>query len=236
MADTSTFAVTLGWAALHARRNFKKKAFKRAVLGLVVLTVASRWGGSAGQGTFALGLALPFLALFFGGGVLREEIEDQTLTYAFTRPIGRGRVYVARAVAAMAPVFALAVPVALMAGLRTDTETGLRYALAAALGVPAYLGFFALLGLFAKWSTTVGVLFVLFWESLVAQVPGFLGRLTIGAHVRGIAGLTPEGPMAAFVTLPGAVGAAVTLLVVAGLTLSLGALWVQRAEIVLEKT
>ena len=90
-----------------------------------------------------------------------------------------------------------------MAGLRTDTETGLRYALAAALGVPAYLGFFALLGLFAKWSTTVGVLFVLFWESLVAQVPGFLGRLTIGAHVRGIAGLTPEGPMAAFVSTMG---------------------------------
>ena len=54
-----------------------------------------------------------------------------------------------------------------------------------------------------KWPAWFGLAFLLFWEGVLGRVPGFLGRLTLSTHVRGLANLPPtEGQFAAAWTAP----------------------------------
>jgi hypothetical protein len=179
---------------------------------------------------------VPMLALFFGSGVLREEIEDQTLTYAFTRPLGRGYIYAARVVAAMAPVVLLSLPFVLLEATQVDGTTGVRFMVAGACATLAYTGVYAVLGLLMKWSTWIGLAWLLIWESFASLAPGFIGRMTLQSHLRGLAGLPPPtSVLGSLWQAPGPVTGAVVLLVAAGVSLGLGAFVAHRREIALEK-
>jgi len=90
------------WTGFHFKRNLRKRAFKLWTAAFVITILLLRYGARVSPEELAravLLLAVPLLALFFGAGSLREEIEDQTLTYAFTRPVGRIWTYVARVLA-----------------------------------------------------------------------------------------------------------------------------------------
>jgi ABC-2 type transport system permease protein len=174
------------------------------------------------------------MALFYGTGAMREEIEDQTLTYGFSRPVGRGWLYAARVLAAAVPVAVLAIPAAFFAGM--GGPDAVRYAAGAALATVAYGSFFALVGQLIKWPAWFGLAFLVFWEAGVGQVPGFLGRLTLLNQVRGVTGLRPPAtPWSAWWTPPDVAGAVVALLVVTAVTLWLGGQVVRRREVVLTK-
>lgn len=86
-ASPRPLPLALFWAGFHARRNLRKRAFRlwvvASVLAYLVIRVGGRLPAPAAAEMIIL-WAVPLLSLFFGSGVLREEIEDQTLTYAFT--------------------------------------------------------------------------------------------------------------------------------------------------------
>jgi len=229
----------LFWARFHAVRNLRKRSFRLWALavGLLVLALVAgaRLPTDVLGSTLVISLA-PLLSLWFGTGVLREEIEDQTLTYSFTRPVGRAWIYVARVLASAGPVLVLAVPAAAAAGLRAGPVTAGRFAAAAALSVLAYTGLFALLGLLVRRSTWFGLAFLLLWEGGVGQVPGFLGELTVVTHVRAIADLRPESnALATYWAPPATSKALVVLLAIVAVTLWLGGEWVRRRELRLER-
>jgi len=180
-------------------------------------------------------MVLPFLALYFGAGALREEVEDQTLTYSFSRGLGRVWIFGARVAAALAPIVSLALPVAVITGAQVDASTAVRFGLAALLGSLTYVALFAFFGMFARWSTTVGVLFVLFWESLGSSVQGFVGDLTVVRHVMTLAGLTAEGVVTLGTTPADAMISAGTLVASTAAFFALGAARVRAAEFVLDK-
>jgi hypothetical protein len=238
-ASPAPLPLALFWAGFHARRNLRKRAFRiwmgACLLGYLTIRVGGRMPAREAAEMLLLWL-LPMLALFFGSGVLREEIEDQTLTYAFTRPLGRGYIYAARVVAAMAPVVLLSMPFVLLEATQVDGPTGLRFMFGGACATLAYTGVYALLGLLMKWSTWIGLAWLLFWESFASLAPGFIGRLTLQSHVRGLAGLPPPTSMlGALWQAPGPVTGALVLLVVAALSLGIGGYVCHRREIALEK-
>ena len=184
------------WTGFHLRRKLRRRNFKLFAGGAALLYVLARYGGRFSPEDLGQLYAVVFpgvLSLFFGTGVMREEIEDQTLTYSFSRPVGRAWLYAARTLASVAPVALITVPLAFLAGTGTGPQTATSFALAAFLGTAAYGALFALAGQLIKWPTWFGLVFLLFWELSVSQVPGFLGRLTLLSHVRGIAGLAPTG-------------------------------------------
>jgi hypothetical protein len=236
MAELTHLQTASAWAALHARRNMRKKAFKWAVALCAGLTLVAAWTDSAAGARLTFRMVLPFLALYFGAGALREEVEDQTLTYSFTRSLGRAWVFGARVVAALAPILVLALPVALITGGQIDALTAARFGLATLLGSLAYVAFFAFFGMFARWSTTVGVMFVLFWESLTSSVPGLLGHLTIVRHVMTLAGLNAEGALTSGSGTSEAMTSALALSLVAAMFFVLGGMRVRAAEFVLDKS
>lgn len=236
MAEPSPLQTASAWAALHTRRHLRKRAFKWAAFVCAGLTLVAAWTDSTSGARLTFRMVLPFVALYFGAGALREEIEDQTLTYGFTRGLGRVWVFGARAAAALAPLWALVLPAAIITGAQIDASTAARFGLAALLGSLAYVALFAFFGMFARWSTTVGVLFVLFWESLGSGVPGLLGQLTVVRHVMTLAGLTADGVVTTAGVLGDAVTSAAALVALAAVFFSLGAARVRTAEFVLDKS
>lgn len=231
--------LALFWAQFHARRNLRKRAFRGWAIACVLGYLVMRFGGRVRAAEAAEQIVfwvVPLLGLFFGSGVLREEIEDQTVTYSFTRPLDRGWIYAARVAAAMVPVLLLSMPFVLLVSTELDGRTGLRVVVAALSATLAYTGVFALLGLLMKWSTWVGLAWLIFWEGLVSLAPGFIGRLTLQAHLRGLTGFPPaEGLLSTLWQAPPALTSLLVLLVVAGVSLYLGGSVVRRREIALEK-
>jgi len=231
--------LTVFWAAFHARRNLRKRSFRRwAALGILAYLLI-RFGGripASDAAELIILWVVPLLSLFFGGSVLREEIEDQTLTYAFTRPLGRGYIYAARVLAAMVPVVILTLPFVLFETSRVDGVTGLRFMLAGAFATLAYTGVYALVGLMLKWSTSIGLAWLLIWEGFASTAPGFIGRLTLSSHLRGLGGLPPpKGMLTLLWEAPGPVTSALVLLAIAVSALALGGFVAHRREIALEK-
>ncbi len=227
------------WLGFHLRRNLKKRAFWLWALAViivfaVVMGTAGLRGGGLGN-LFILRIT-PLLSLFFATGVLREEIEDQTLTYGFSRPVGRAWLYGARVVAALVPVALLGLVPAFIAGTAAGPTAPPRYLAASALIILAYGGVFALLGLLVRWPTWLGLAFLVAWEQPVALVPGFFGRLTLLTHARAVAGLPAgESPWSGLLTVPPAWASALVLAAVAALTFWLGGWLISRREYQLAK-
>ncbi len=227
------------WWGFQLRRMLRRRGVKLAAVAVVgiflLLKTVGRSRPAELGALFVLGLP-PLLALFFGSGVMREEIEDQTLTYPFSRPVGRVWLYGARVLASAAPVVILTVPFAVMAGLGLGPRTATGYVLGATLGGVAYTCLFALTGQLIKWPAWFGLAFLLFWEAVLGRVPGFLGRLTLSTHVRCLANLPPtEGQFAAAWTAPPFLVSLLVLVGVALATLWLAGVRVRRKEFVLTR-
>jgi hypothetical protein len=230
------FRAAVVWFGFHLRRHLARRSFwlwAAAVVGFLVLAsgVANAPARVVAQGLIVqLG---PLLTLFFCTGVIRQEIEDQTLTYGFSRPVGRGWLYMARVLATAAPVALLIFPPALILGLQTGPQAAMNYALASVLAISAYGGFFALIGQLIRWPAWFGLAFLLFWDVGVGLVPGFLGKMTLSTHVRAVADLQlpiHKGPWMRFFEPPSQLASSITLVVFALVTLWLGGLVVRRKE------
>jgi hypothetical protein len=224
------------WAGFHARRTIKRNAVMLGIMGAVVLALVLRLFSNSSPEelrVFVMSMVVPLFAMFFGTGGLREEIEDQTLTYAFTRPQPRGNIFLARTLAA---VLVTLVPMSLGALIAFEGPLELPRDLAVGvLAIAGYTAVFAVLGLVLRRPTLVG-LGVLVWDQIVGGVPGFLSRLTLRAHVHGLLGVHPASswlrpnvePPAWWISLP-------TLVLVTAAALALGRWWVNHRELVVPK-
>ncbi len=204
------------WFNFHLGRNLRKRSFIFWALALGLLTLLAQGGLLARKPAFAELIVLvftPLMCLFFCTGVLREEIEDKTITYGFSRPVGRSWLYLARVVAALTPVLVVLGPVILLTSAALGPEIMVRHFLGCMLAALAYGGVFALAGQLIRWPTFFGLLYVLFWELGVGQIPGFLGRMTLLAHTRGIADLPPSSRLMATLWEPPTQSAALLALV-----------------------
>ncbi|HEV8361798.1 MAG TPA: CARDB domain-containing protein, partial [Candidatus Thermoplasmatota archaeon] len=114
-----------------------------------------------------LGLLIPFIALFFAGGVLADDRDSGTLPYLLTRPIPRGYLVAAKflagfAVAAVAVVIGDVVSFALLFGAPGPDLGYLTTPLVLSLlALLVYGAFFTLLGTLLTRPYLVGLAFVL---------------------------------------------------------------------------
>lgn len=222
------------WARFHAVRTLQRPATVLWIAALVLVAVGLRIAGDARDVvTFEITLALPLLALFFGSGGLREEVEDQTLTYAFVRPLDRGAIFLARTAAA-AIVVLLPVVVGVLVATSSPLELPRQLAVTL-LGVLAYVPLFAMLGLVLQHPMLVG-LAVITWDQILGAVPGFLSLLTIRTHLRGLLELPSDGGLLAAMVRPPSPWVSVPVLLGIALACCMFAVtWVRRRELVVPK-
>jgi hypothetical protein len=136
-----------------------------------------------------LGFVLPLFTLAYASGAIGAEREGRTLVWLHTRPLPRPAVYLAKLLGVLP--WCVAVSMAAFAVLCLSAgELGLRAlavywpgALAGAVGLSAL---FHLIGAVFRRPAVVGLVYVFFFETLVANLPGSLKRLSLNYYVKSL--------------------------------------------------
>lgn len=228
-----------------------------AALGFVVRHFAPAPGADATQAwTLLYLLLLTFLflqtigilvPLLHTSGLIRDELEEGTLVYLFTRPVPRPLVFLAKWCAASALSLAIlalgmgAFHVAFVLGRADPSGVSvgqhlLPFVAAAALGVVGYGALFALVGLLTRRGLIIGIVYAFVSELVLANVPAVVRHLTLMYHLRSVAlsRVASDGESREALDLLGLAPpgqAALTVLVVGLVALGLSLVFVARAEL-----
>ena len=139
---------------------------------------------------------LPLAALFYATALVADEVEGRTLTYLLTRPLTRASIFAGKFLAYLATTFTLALPAAVVTFFLFMTAPGSPALAPAAadllrdlgvmlLALVVYGALFGLLGVLLKRPVIPGLIFLYGWE-LLANVPGYMPRLTLTAWLRSL--------------------------------------------------
>jgi len=139
---------------------------------------------------------LPLAALFYATALIADEVDGRTITYLLTRPVRRSAILFGKFAAYLVTTTCLTLPAVvvtffLLATARGWSGVGARVPdLFNDLGVIvltllAYGAFFTLMGVLLRRPVIPGLLFLFVWE-LVANLPGYMPRLTITAYLRSL--------------------------------------------------
>jgi hypothetical protein len=225
-----------------------------AVLYRVVLSSSARVQPVTPHDLYAVVVAiywirnvLPLAALFYATALVADEVEGKTLTYLLTRPLTRSAIFAGKFAAYLVTTLTLALPAAVVTFLvvlsaRGSSAVGqavpdlLRDLAVMALALLVYGAFFALLGVLLKRPVIPGLVFLYGWE-LLANLPGYLPRLTITAWLRSLVTHRPaqEGLAGLFQQVLPAAQAVPVLLVASVVFLFLAARIFSVREYVLEQ-
>ena len=166
-----------------------------------VINLASRVAPTAEQLQFALVLNLiphalaPLAALLYATGIIRDEVEEQTLTYLLLRPMPRWALYFVRLLATILvtslltavftaitfAVIALTAREPCGAGL---VQQALKTAALLSLVEVGYCSLFGLLGILMRRSLMLGVAYIALFEGLFASLDTVARRMTVMYYFR----------------------------------------------------
>ena len=172
-----------------------------ALVGVVMGYSASLGGKALEQGSDLLNLLvlsfmLPIMAMIFGASMIRNEIDDRSITQVLTSPVDRRISYLGYYLALIV-VLALSLVVItavgwtgyyLVAGVTGDAA-GLLFAYLAVLllGAIVYSSFFLVMGVVLKQPIYLGLIYAFIWEGFIGTFPGAIGSFTIMHQLRVIA-------------------------------------------------
>jgi ABC-2 type transport system permease protein len=137
----------------------------------------------------------PLTALLYAAGFIRDEAEEQTLTYLLLRPLPRWALYLVKLVATLlvtclltgvftaAAVATIAVTASEPLG-REMVRRALTTAGMLALAQVGYCGLFGALGLLMRRSLLAGVAYIILFEGLLASFDTVARRLTVMYYFR----------------------------------------------------
>lgn len=125
-----------------------------------------------------IGTLLPLAAVVFGTTAFGGEIDDGTLLYLLVKPIARWRVVLSKYVVAASCTLVMMLPAVFLPWLLVrgeDLPAGIpiAYLWGAALGAVLYSAVFVMLGLTARYSLVLGLIYVVGFEGVLSRsVPG----------------------------------------------------------------
>ncbi|MGO9110102.1 MAG: ABC transporter permease [Thermoguttaceae bacterium] len=137
----------------------------------------------------------PLTALLCSGGIIRDEVEEQTLTYLLLRPVARTAIYAIKLVASVFTAAFLTsfftVATLLLITLLTRESVNAELLMQAgkivvifSLAQVAYCGLFALLALLMRRALMIGVVYIIFFEGLLANFDTIARRMTVMYYFR----------------------------------------------------
>jgi ABC-2 type transport system permease protein len=131
---------------------------------------------------FGLGALLPLMALLAGTGVIAPEIDDGQIMYLMTKPIPRPLISTTKYLVAVAlvigfgvvPIFVSAV---ILTGFTANLSIG--FALGSLVGGIAYCALFIAIAVVSRFAVTIGLIYALVWENLLARYASGAKTLSI---------------------------------------------------------
>lgn len=172
------------------------------------------------------GFVLPMFTLAYASAAFGTERESGSLVWVMTRPIPRSAIYLAKFLGTLpwCVVFGLGGFVVLcLAGGELGVRALKMYWPAAVAGTIAFSAMFHLIGALFRRPVVVGLVYVFFYEALVAALPGSLKLLSLTFYSRSIVynAATAAGYTTNMLDLPQAESTANALAVLAIATASL---------------
>lgn len=135
-----------------------------------------------------LTLIVPVASLLVATATLGQLWGDGSLVYVWLRPVSRWTIAAAAWIAAvlvtLPAVVAPLVVAAVVAGGSSDLVVAA--ALSSGLGVVAYCGVFAMLGIVARHAAIWGIAYILLWEGALAALGGGVNRLALRSYTRSV--------------------------------------------------
>jgi ABC-2 type transport system permease protein len=189
---------------------------------------------------------VPLSALILASGMIRDEVEGQTLTYLLIRPLPRPSIYVAKLLAAwcvaagLSTVFITITLAAVHWGVdgfwgEILPRRALAVSALAALSLSLYVALFGGLGLLVRWVLVFGVGYIVMFEGVFANIDFMVRRLTVLWYVRVLSerwlGLHVDSWSIDLDEAPSGQEALGTLLIAALVLSALAAWWFGRREI-----
>lgn len=136
-----------------------------------------------------MGFVLPLFALTYASGAFGTERESRSLVWLMTRPIPRGGIYLAKFLGTLPWCLAFGLggfAAVCAAGGPPGREALARYWPAAAAGTVALAALFHLVGAVFRRPVVVGLVYVFFFETVVAALPGSLKLLSLTFYARSL--------------------------------------------------
>jgi ABC-2 type transport system permease protein len=174
----------------------------------------NEWGPPVLVG-LGLAVVLPVMALIVGTGVLGSEIDDGTLVHVLAKPLPRREIIFSKLIVAVV-VTAVTVGAAMFAGglIAGSARLGVGLAVGSALGALAYSALFVALSLLTRRPVLLGLLYVLIWEGLLANLLSGTRVLSIQQYVITVADkIAPSDVLSGTVSLPVALSMAAVVAV-----------------------
>ena len=145
---------------------------------------------------YYLRFALPVAALFYATALIADEVDGKTLTFLITRPVRRSAILLGKFAAYVVTTLTLALPAAVVTFFLLATANGwggiggrvsdlFRDVGVMALALLAYGALFTLFGVLLRRPVIPGLLFIFVWE-LLANLPGYMPRVTLTAWLRSL--------------------------------------------------
>jgi ABC-type transport system involved in multi-copper enzyme maturation permease subunit len=190
--------------------------------------------------TIFVSLLLPLWSLSFGTGALGADREGHSLLWLLTRPLPRSAIYLAKFVALLPWTLALNLGgfALLCAAAGPPGLQALRLFWPAVLcATLAYAALFHLIGAWFRWPAVIALVYALFLEAIMGNMPGYFKRVSVSFYARSMMydaaaayGVQPESP-SIFLPVSGTT-AMVVLLAATALLLVVGTILFNRTEYV----
>ena len=183
---------------------------------------------------------MPLLCLAYATGAIGAERESRTLLWLLSRPLPRWAVYLAKFLGTLPWCVAVSLggfAVVCLAGGSLGVKAFEMYWDAVLIGSVAFAALFHLIGAVFRRPSVVGLVYVFFFETLVANLPGSLKQLSLSYYLHSLfynetaKELKTVQPQSVEVYAPAATGEAwVTLSVAAVLLTAVGMVLFGRQE------
>ena len=142
------------------------------------------------------GVVLPLIAVIVGTGVLGTEIDDGSIVHLLTTPVPRRTIVLTKlAVATGVTAVAAAVPLFVAGMIVASARLGFGLAIGAVAGAAAYTALFLALSLVSRRPVLLGLIYLVVWESALANLLSGVRLLSIQQFALGIADAVASTPL-----------------------------------------
>lgn len=139
--------------------------------------------------TMHLGFVMPLFTLAYGSAGMGAERESRTLIWLLTRPLPRWAIYLAKFLGGLPWCLAASgggFVVLCLAGGSLGLRALATYWPAVVAGTVGFAALFHLLGAVFRRPAVVGLVYIFFFEMLVANLPGSLKQLSLNYYTRSL--------------------------------------------------
>ncbi len=185
-----------------------------------------------------LSFILPIISMIYGASLLRNEIEDKSITQVIIAPLDRSISYLGYYISLVLSLSLIMAVVCIVGWLAFFGQVGVDGDAAGILGTmivlttigsAVYSAMFLLTSIMFKRPIYFGLFYAFIWEGFIGLMPGAIGQYTIKHFIRSIgAGMTDFGSLGSYMEADGGIyGALIMLMIV---LLGIGALLFKNKE------